>query len=63
METFLILLVLVLLLGAWTFTWWRTHTSEYDGRYTRQRWLASILNTWEFIAYWVQCNQLRKHRR
>ena len=63
MNTFLLLLVLVLLLGAWAFTWWRIYTGEYNGRYTRQRWLISILTGWGLLAYWVQGDQLRKPRR
>lgn len=63
METFLWLLIPGLLLGAWAFTWWRIYTGEYDGRYTRQRWLVSILNTWGLLAYWAQGERLRKPRR
>lgn len=47
------LFVIVLLFFGWLFTLYRIHTGEFSGRYTKRRWLVSVLNFWGLLAYWA----------
>jgi hypothetical protein len=62
MTSFLGLLLPLLLVAFWAGTWWRIYTGAYPGRYTRQRWLVSVLTLWGLLAYWAQGDHLRSPR-
>jgi hypothetical protein len=62
MATALSLLATFLLIAVWAFTYYRIYTGEFEGRYTRKRWLVSVLCSWGIIAYWLTGDSERKPR-
>jgi hypothetical protein len=56
------LLVSLLSVTSWGFTLYRVHTGEFEGRYTKRRWLLSVMCTAGVVAYWLTGESARKPR-
>ncbi|MDB5235929.1 MAG: hypothetical protein JWR44_2922 [Hymenobacter sp.] len=62
MKMAALLFVNLLLIAGWAFTLYRVYTGEFEGRYTRRRWLVSVLCEWGIIAYWLTGDSQRRPR-